>query len=97
MFTVYKPKGTRVSAVQLTEENALEVAKKYNGRVKKETERRPDGATTILGIEVPTFDGAKFVPLKMWIVRDEDGFGFDLMEDEKFTAQYEPARKTTRD
>lgn len=97
MFTVYKPKGNRISAVQLTPENALDVAKKYNGRVKTVVARHPGALAEILGIEVPSFEGAKFIPLKTWIVRDEEGFGFETMEDEKFTATYEPARKSTRE
>lgn len=93
MFLVYKPKGTRVKADQITLDNVGDMARMLMGRVRK-TQPDFEGVSSVLGIEYPTFEGIVRADVGSWIVQDTAGVFVQIMTDEEFTSAYERARNT---
>lgn len=103
MFLMYKPKGDRVRAEQVTAENVADLAKLFNGRLIKEGYAADDYTREpgqhadykIAGFEYPTFEGIKKINLGEWVIQNDDGT-YRKMSDKEFTERYEQARVVTR-
>lgn len=94
MFKTYRPKGSSVKALQITEESADFAATWCHGRVARTSERRPDGKSTVEHVVFPTLDGIKEAKLGDYLILSKDN-GFMTMPENEFTAHYEAARKVT--
>lgn len=89
MFKVYKPKGDRVKAVQVTPESAAEIAETFMGRVAGRRESGIEGKPT--HVDIPTLDGIKNLVFGTWIVKTDKN-GLKFLSDTEFNETYEPAR-----
>lgn len=95
MFKVYKPKGDRVRAVQVTNETIKEIVNVFHGRVVTTAVIDPEtNERTVAGFEYPTFDGPRQVSMSHWIIADANAHIEKTMSDDEFQAMYEPARVT---
>jgi hypothetical protein len=99
MFRVYKPRPVtdKVKAVQVTPQNAADVANLLMGRPiisQRALESDPEKVEDFIsGVEFPTLDGVKLAPVWHWVTRNE-GNTFDVVEDDKFQKAFEVARNT---
>ncbi len=101
MFRVYKPKGNRVKADQVTRETLLEITNSLMGRVVKDypidaeiaDEDETEPVKVFIGFDYPTFEGVKRVSMGEWVVRHEDG-RVEALSNKEFEEQYELARNT---
>lgn len=93
MLKVYKPKGDRVKADQITMDTVVDLSKMFMGRLTSEPVSGPKGKTTVTGFEYPTFEGAKNAILGQWVIQLADG-QLKTMEDSEFHSTYELARNT---
>ncbi len=84
MFKVYRPKGERVKADQVTLETVEQIADSMFGQTVIEEE-------VIVAVIIPTLDGVKRVAMNDWIVRTANN-SINIMNPVDFEAMYEPAR-----
>lgn len=84
MYGVYKPKGERVSAYQVTLGSADYIANRVGGTVV--LEYGPDGSQP--GINVPTLEGPVRACMDDFIVQHDDG-KIEVMKPDKFYEKYE--------
>jgi hypothetical protein len=92
MYKTYRPKGSSVKALQITEDSAEFAATWCHGRVVRKTERQPDGSSTVEHVMFPTLDGVKKAKLSDYLILSKDN-GFVTMADVEFNTHYEAARK----
>lgn len=97
MFRVYKPKNfVKVRALQVTKENAQDVAALLLGRVALSDTHAPDGTRDVLGVDVPTFEQPMHFEVGSWVLRADDNT-LSKMSAEEFDKTYEVARNTSGD
>jgi len=101
LFRVYKPKGDRVRAVQVTEETASSIIETFMGEAVWENLPMPSESTDppqkqLVAVRVPTLAGVLTVAINDWLVRPDMG-PFKVMTDAEFTSTYEVARNTSKE
>ncbi len=92
MFKVYKPKGDRVKAVQVTTDTLEEIAETLMGRLVWPEPGGDQSLTTAIGVEIPTLDGNTLLRINMWVVRANGSNKVKFLTDEEFEQTYEPVR-----
>lgn len=90
MYKTYRPKGSRVKAVQVTMETMQPIASEFMGRVRVE-DSDSSGQITHKGVDIPTLDGVKNAPMLSWVVRTDAG-ALKIMSTEEFEETYEPVK-----
>lgn len=92
MYKTYRPKGSRVKAVQVTPETASQIASDFMGRVVSENSDS-SGQVRFIGVDIPTLDGVKSAPMGGWVVRTDNN-ALKIMTTEEFDDTYEPVKTT---